>query len=118
MDIRDFAQLLQSHDWYYERTEDPSVYKRGAQERRAIFNAKAQLGAVAEQMYLKYAKKLDQGMAIPAKSGERHMPYVLCTSTNRIGQCVDRSPNGFLEVMFPDEYRAKFLRPQDVIMLD
>lgn len=118
MDIREFAQLLQSHDWYYERTEDPAVYKRGARERRIIFQAKTELGDVAEQMYLKYAKKLDQGMAIPSQSVEREMPYVFCISTKRIGQCVDRSANGFLEVIFPDEARSKFLRAQDVIMLD
>lgn len=118
MDIRDFAQLLQSHDWYYERTEDPAVYKRGARERRMIFQAKSELGAVAEQMYLKYARNLDQDTTTPVQSKEREMPYVFCISTKRIGQCLDKSPNGFLEVVFPDEARSKFLRPSDVIVLD
>ena len=43
MNKQDFVQLLVSHDWYYERSEDSNAYKNGARQRRAIIKAKTEV---------------------------------------------------------------------------
>lgn len=52
---------LRTHDWFYERTEDPSKYRRGTQQRDEIRNimnsAKEQgWGEEAEEMYNQYKR--------------------------------------------------------------
>ena len=120
MNKQDFAQLLEMHDWYYERTEDPKVYKRGSEQRKMIFKAKAQLGEDGEYLYLKYAKRYEENTNRPigARRKERVFKDVMCKSNGKLGVLIDKSPNGFLEVKFKDEYRTKFLHPDNVFMLD
>ena len=36
MEREDYQQLLDKHDWYYEFSDDPRVYKKGKQERRKL----------------------------------------------------------------------------------
>ena len=119
MNKQDFAQLLEMHDWYYERSEDPRAYKKGAEQRKLIFKIKAQLGEDGEYLYLKYARKYEENMTAP-QSGrrERLMQGVMCKSTGKIGFLVDKSANGFLEVKFKGEYRTQFIKRENVAMLD
>ncbi len=42
----------------------------------------------------------------------------MCKSNGKLGVLIDKSPNGFLEIKFKDEYRTKFLHPDNVFMLD
>lgn len=35
-DLQKLEQLLKAHDWYYGRTEDPRVYRRGVEQREVI----------------------------------------------------------------------------------
>lgn len=119
MNKQDFAQLLEMHDWYYERSEDPRAYSKGAEQRKLIFKIKAQLGEDGEYLYLKYARKYEENMTAP-QSGrrERVMRGVMCKSTGKIGFLVDKSANGFLEVKFKGEYRTQFIKRENVAMLD
>ena len=41
--LEDYARMLQSHDWFYEMSDDNSVWKRGLDERGEINMAKRQL---------------------------------------------------------------------------
>ena len=34
VELSDYAARLQTHDWYYEMSDDPGVYKRGSAEQR------------------------------------------------------------------------------------
>ncbi len=119
MNKQDFAQLLEMHDWYYERSEDPRAYSKGAEQRRLIFKIKAQLGEDGEYLYLKYARKYEERTTAP-QSGrrERLMRGVICKSTGKLGFLVDKSANGVLEVKFKDAHRTEFLRPENVAMLE
>lgn len=120
MTKQDFVQLLVSHDWYFERTEDPKMYKRGAEQRRRILEAKNSLGTDGEYLFQKYAKKIqpDAPIAVTATRSARVMPELICRSTGRIGTLVDKSPNGFSEVMFNGEMRSEFMRQSDYFLLD
>lgn len=53
-----FQNMLDNHDWYYQRTEDPRKYKRGEAQRRAIWDAIEELGDEASTMYLKHREKV------------------------------------------------------------
>jgi len=119
MNKQDFAQLLEMHDWHYERSEDPKVYSQGAYQRKLIFKIKAQLGEDGEYLYLKYARKYEENMTAP-QSGrrERLMQGVMCKSTGKLGFVVDKSANGFLEVKFKDAHRTEFIKRENLAMLD
>jgi hypothetical protein len=41
MKKEEFAALLQSHDWYYQHSDDPAAYQRGATEANRIRTAAA-----------------------------------------------------------------------------
>lgn len=120
MNKQDFAQLLEMHDWYYQRSEDPRVYKRGAEERKMIFRAKEKLGEDGEHIYLKYAKRYEENIDRPIgpRRKERVFKSVICKSSGKLGVLIDKSSNGFLEVKFKDEHRTHYLRPENIIMLD
>lgn len=119
MNKQDFAQLLEMHDWYYDRSEDPRVYKKGAEQRKTIFRIKAQLGEDGEYLYLKYAKKYEENIDTPKSNRmERVMRGIMCNATGKIGFLVDKSANGFLEVKFKDSHRTEFLRQADVTIID
>ena len=49
--------MLKGHDWFFERTEDWSKYKRGRAQRDAIWEAVEELGDEASAMYYAYRKK-------------------------------------------------------------
>lgn len=119
MNKQDFAQLLEMHDWYYERSEDPKVYSQGAYQRKLIFKIKAQLGEDGEYLYLKYARKHEERITAPISNRrERVMRGVMCNSTGKLGFIVDKSANGFLEVKFKDAHRTEFIKRENVTMLD
>ena len=52
-----FEAMLKNHDWFFERTEDWSKYKRGRAQRDAIWKAVEELGEDAELMYYEYRKQ-------------------------------------------------------------
>jgi hypothetical protein len=116
----DFVQLLKSHDWFYERTEDPRVYAQGAKERRAIFNAKAQFGDDGQYLFEKYAKTANDPAptSLVQASRERRFKDVIVRSTGKIGSLIDISPNGYAEVIVKGTYKAEFLPQQEIIILD
>ena len=41
--IEQYRQALQSHDWFYDCTEDPRVYRRGAEKRQELYAMQYQL---------------------------------------------------------------------------
>ena len=57
MTKKNFEAMLKSHDWFFERTEDWSKYKRGRAQRDAIWKAVEELGEDAELMYYEYRKQ-------------------------------------------------------------
>ena len=38
-----FIQLLRTHDWSYEWSDDPGVFRRGSQERQALNQMRTQV---------------------------------------------------------------------------
>lgn len=117
MNKQDFVQLLVSHDWYYERSEDSNAYKNGARQRRAIIKAKNELGEDGEYLFNKYSKReLAVGTQTARKS--REMPEIICLSTGRIGIFVDKTPNGFSEVFFKGASTSEYMRQSGYFMLD
>jgi len=38
-----YIQLLRSHDWSYEWSDDPGVFRRGSQERQALNQMRTQV---------------------------------------------------------------------------
>lgn len=116
MTKQDYIQLLMSHDWSYEYSDDPSKYKRGQAQRDAINKAKAELGEDGQQLYDIYNKTPSYTPA-SGGSGSTYCKKVMCLSSGRIGNLIDKSPNGFMEVRFPDGYRNEFMRQTEVIVL-
>lgn len=60
-DLKKLEQLLNAHDWYYGRTEDPRVYRRGVEQRDVILatikDLESQgLGIEANHLYNQYRK--------------------------------------------------------------
>lgn len=51
-------KMLDGHDWYYQRTEDPRKYKRGEAQRKAIWDAIAELGDEGSAMYYAHRQKV------------------------------------------------------------
>ena len=56
-----FANMLRSHDWYYDFSDDYSVYASGRDSLRSIMSMKQQLSTTefaeaAEQLYRMYSK--------------------------------------------------------------
>lgn len=118
MSKEDFIQLLKSHDWTYQFSDDHRVYKRGQLERDAINRIKSELGELGQQLYDIYneAPRADSILGDPRK--ERPAKRVICRTTGNLGEIVDKTPNGFLEVIFNDVYGIKYVRQSDVIKLD
>lgn len=118
MSKEDFIQLLKSHDWTYQFSDDPRVYKRGQRERDAINRGKAELGELGQQLYDIYneAPRPDSILSAPRK--QKPAVRVVCRNTGNLGEIVDKTPNGFLEVAFKGVYGIKYVRQSDVIKLD
>ena len=55
----EFKQMLESHDWTYQRSDDHSKWKRGCEERRQIMAAKLLFGEDGEYLFNKYRKKFE-----------------------------------------------------------
>jgi hypothetical protein len=60
-DLQQLEQLLKAHDWYYQRSEDPRAYRRGSEQRQAIFEKikelhNGNLGVEADELYNKYRR--------------------------------------------------------------
>ena len=116
MTKQDYIQLLISHDWTYQYSDDPSVYRRGQAQRDAINKVKAELGEDGQQLYDLYNKTPNQE-PITGGSGSTYCKKVMCRNTGRIGNLIDKSPNGFMEVRFPDGFRNEFMRQSEVLVL-
>jgi hypothetical protein len=117
MTKQDFVQLLVSHDWYYERSEDINAYRNGAKQRRAIITAKNTLGEDGDYLFNKYAKRETYDSTQRATKS-REMPEILCLSTGRIGVFVDKTPNGFSEVFFKGASTSEYMSQSGYFMLD
>lgn len=52
-----FIQMLESHDWYYQRSDDHGKWTRGCEQRQRIMAAKVLLGVDGEYLFEKYRKK-------------------------------------------------------------
>lgn len=56
-----YVQLLKTHDWYYDYTDDHSVWQRGNRERAEITQMYKALGSeVAKETWNKYAPSMYQ----------------------------------------------------------
>lgn len=60
-ELQQLEQLLKAHDWYYARTEDPRVYRRGSEQRQNILQMvrdlhQQDLGTEADELYNQYRK--------------------------------------------------------------
>jgi|TARA_B110000977_G_scaffold49209_1_gene66806 hypothetical protein len=60
-DLQQLEQLLKAHDWFYQRTEDRRVYKRGTQQRQNIFQIirdlhDQNLGPEADELFNQYKR--------------------------------------------------------------
>jgi hypothetical protein len=52
-----FTQMLEQHDWHFERSDDHSKWRQGMEERKRIMSAKIILGAVGERLFEEHRKK-------------------------------------------------------------
>ena len=52
-----FIQMLEQHDWHFERSNDHSKWRQGMEERKRIITAKIILGAVGELLFEEHRKK-------------------------------------------------------------
>ena len=57
MTKHDFVQMLESHDWTYQRSDDHRKWKRGCEQRKSIMAAKVLFGDDGEHLFEKYRKK-------------------------------------------------------------
>ena len=46
--------LLETHDWFYQYTEDSRVYKRGSEQRAAIMTLVRELEEAGDYLFTKY----------------------------------------------------------------
>ena len=59
MTKQDFIQLLETHDWAYQRSDDHRKWKRGCEQRKSIMAAKSLFGDDGEHLFEKYRKKYE-----------------------------------------------------------
>lgn len=117
MNKEDFIQLLVSHDWSYQYSDDPNAYKRGQAQRDAIKEAMNDLGELGVQLYNAYDKTPKTDPVKPTKKPAQVQRKVVCRNSGKVGNVFDKTPNGFLEVSFDGEYGIKYVRQSDVIKL-
>ena len=55
VNIRDYFENLSNHDWYYEYSDDQSVYKRGSYAKSALLRT-AGTHSTYKEMYKQFAK--------------------------------------------------------------
>jgi len=49
--------MLESHDWFYQWSDDHSKWSRGCRQRQQIMEAKKALGEDGEYLFQKYRTK-------------------------------------------------------------
>ena len=59
MTKHDFVQMLETHDWMYQRSDDHRKWKRGCEQRKSIMAAKVLFGDDGEHLFEKYRKKYE-----------------------------------------------------------
>jgi hypothetical protein len=59
MTKQQFVQMLESHDWTYQRSDDHRKWKRGCEQRKSIMAAKVLFGDDGEHLFEKYRKKYE-----------------------------------------------------------
>lgn len=52
-----FVKMLESHDWFYQWSDDHSKWSRGCRQRERIMEAKKALGEDGEYLFEKYRKQ-------------------------------------------------------------
>ena len=52
-----FVKMLESHDWFYQWSDDHSKWSRGCRQREQIMEAKKALGEDGEYLFEKYRKQ-------------------------------------------------------------
>ena len=52
-----FIEMLEQHDWHFERSDDHSKWRQGMEERKRIMSAKIILGAVGVLLFEEHRKK-------------------------------------------------------------
>lgn len=55
-ELTNLELILKSHDWYYERTDDPRLYKKGESERRQIEYLLRVTGGAGQKLLKKYSR--------------------------------------------------------------
>lgn len=50
-------QLLNSHDWHYQRTEDSRVYRRGSEQRAEIMTLVSELKTEGDYLFTKFHRR-------------------------------------------------------------
>ena len=51
-----FIEMLEQHDWHFERSDDHSKWRQVMEERKRIMSAKIILGAVGERLFEEHRK--------------------------------------------------------------
>ena len=52
--LEQLEELLKTHDWYYQMTEDHRVWQRGSQQRSKIRELVNELGNEGKDLYDRY----------------------------------------------------------------
>jgi hypothetical protein len=55
--LSDFEQMLKSHDWSYEFSDDHSKYMRGSKQRAELMKMKKELGSKGDTLWNKYKRR-------------------------------------------------------------
>ena len=66
---KEFYELLERHDWWYEQSDDPNAYRKGRNERHRL-QAIAQENAILIDLYTRYADYVFRGNTKPTTPEE------------------------------------------------
>lgn len=55
--LKDFEDLLKSHDWFFNRSDDHRRYKSGLERHKELLDLKKQLGSKGDILWKKYEKR-------------------------------------------------------------
>lgn len=62
MEIQEYFEKLESHDWHYEFSDDHNVWKKGHEEHRRLTEVSGQ-SDIHERMYLAFVNYHSSGEA-------------------------------------------------------